>query len=808
MARKNLALVSFMFLVSGATGLLYEVAFSKVLATIFGATAYAISTVLSAFMAGLALGAHLGGRVASRIHKPLVGYGVAEVLVGLVCAATPWFFDGITTVYLKLIPASGSLTTTTAIRGALTFIVIVFPTACMGATLPMLSRVVGTSSESDRALPRLYAVNTVGGALGSMLAAYLILPTLGIHGTMRAAALINVALGLSAIVLGMRSAPVGAAASTTTSDAASPDKAAAKSDAADPLPSSVLLYAFASGFLVFATEVVETHLLSLLIGNSAYAFGLMLAVFLVCLGIGAARAPSVADRTGWGAALAWTFAASALALSLATPLWDQLPRFFALAGWYVNSWAGRELCRGLAAFMILVVPTIYMGMTFPILLGRVARRASVARDVGRLTVANTAGTILGSILTGYVVLPLLGSQRTLIAIVVAFVVLAGLALRDSSKPAPSNVTPPQPETGFEGRSTRRKIAVLGGLAALACVIAPRWDLARLTNGVNVYFTHGPPPKEILFVREDVHGGVTTVVRREDGILTLLTNGKFQGDNGPEMSAQRRFAHFPSLFLEKERRALVIGLGTGTTLSTVAAYPFERIDVAEISPAIVEAAKTHFRNPELDGLADPRTNLTLNDGRNVLLLAKDPYDLITIELTSVWFAGASNLYSAEFYELAKSRLYEEGVLQQWVQLHHIRPRELATIVRTLMHVFPHVALFEGGAQGILVASRHPLVASRARLTALEGDARMHSVLGDRHLLDMLDEMVASDEDLARLCDDVAKDNGGPIIATDDNLFLEYATPKGNVLDHIKSLASTREFLGRYKTVDVRGRHLAD
>src|SRR6185436_5051518 len=204
-------------------------------------------------------------------------------------------------------------------------------------------------------------------------------------------------------------------------------------------------------------------------------------------------------------------------------------------------------------------------------------------------------------------------------------------------------------------------------------------------------------------REDVRGGVTTVAR-SGALTTLYTNGKFQCDDGPEMPAQRRFAHFPSLFVAREGRALVVGLGTGTTLGTIAAYPWRRIDVAEISPSIVEASRRFFSGPSLFALDDPRVHLELNDGRNLLLVASEPYDLITIELTSVWFAGAASLYSREFYELVRARLTESGVLQQWVQLHHLRRQELAVIVRTLRAEFPHVALFLGGAQGILVASR--------------------------------------------------------------------------------------------------------
>jgi spermidine synthase len=797
--------------VSGATGLLYEVAFSKVLATIFGATAYAISTVLSAFMAGLALGAFLGGRIAHRLRRPLAGYGVAEIGVGLLALLTPLAFDVLESAYVSL--ASSSLFVTTVVRGALTFGVILVPTTCMGATLPILSRTARAQGEG--VLPRLYAINTLGGALGSLLSAYLVLPWLGIRGTMHATAVLNVTIGLVAIFAGRREL-LHDHHDTTLPVATSPDPKAGGSEPTPPsetapVASALLVFAFASGFLVFATEVVETHLLALLIGNSAYAFGLMLAVFLLCLGFGAARASwLVQQRDGssslTSAGLPRGLGLSALLLALTIPLWDQLPHFFSFAGKLTDDWTARELCRGLAAFVILVLPTIFMGTSFPLLLSAVARRRTVARDVAKLTIANTSGTILGSIVTGYVVLPLLGSQRSLQAIALVFGVL-GLAALSPKVLSPAGHGGAGAEPSVSAQPGRRRTLGLTALAMLVTLILPPWDLARLTNGANVYFTHGPPPDDILFVREDVHGGVTTVARRGD-IVTMYTNGKFQGDNGPEMAAQRHFAHFPALFLPREERALVIGLGTGVTLGTVAAYPFERIDVAEISPAIVDAARTFYAGPARNGLDDPRVSLHLNDGRNVLLLERGRFDLITIELTSVWFAGASNLYSVEFYELCKSRLSDGGVLQQWVQLHHIRPRELAAIVRTLRHSFAHVALFEGGSQGILVASQAPLVASRARLDTLGARAGVTETLDGATLESLLGELLLSDAELDALVADVAATEGGPILSTDDNLFLEYATPKGNVLEYKRSLEDTLALLERYRTPNVRARHLRD
>ena len=783
--RNRTTLVSTLFLVSGATGLLYEVAFSKLLAYVFGATAYAVSTVLASFMGGLALGAFLGGRFAARARRPLVVYGALELVVGAVCAASPAALGFVTDAYVGLARSMpGSLAALTAVRFALTAVVVVVPTVAMGATLPVLSRVIaGRGAGDDARLSRLYAINPAGGAAGALASAYMILPLLGVRGTMAAAALANVAIGVTAAYVGRGDVvpPIDEPVAATV-EAAPPPAEEADADAR-----LWLGLAFASGFLVFAAEVVETHLLALLIGNSAYAFGLMLAVFLVCLAFGASRAARFSVRHG-ELALARGLVVAAVAMAVTLPLWDQLPRIFIGVGARVTSFHGREACRALAAFAILALPTYWMGTTFPLLLGRVAARRDVAAAVGRLTVANTVGTIFGSILTGYFLLPTLGSQGALRAVAAGFAVAAFVAAWAAR--------------GRVASSAGKRLYAFAAAAAALAFVGPSWNLALLTNGSNVYFWGRPAPEKIEFVREDVHGGFTSVETLR-GVHTLLTNGKFQGDDGAEMNAQRRFAHFPSMFVDRWENALVIGLGTGTTLGTISSYPWKHIDVAEISPAIVEAAHTYFTGPNRGALDDPRVHLYLNDGRNQLLVSTTSYDLITMELSSVWFAGAASLYSKEFYELARARLTETGVLQQWVQLHHIRRQELAVIVRTLRASFPHVALFVGGAQGILVACGRPRVAARAHLDARTARPAIVETLGGASFDDVLSELVTSEADLDRF---VAESDAPIAFSTDDNLYLEYATPKGNVFEYTASLQEAIATLKRYSPADVAARHI--
>lgn len=767
------ALILTLFVVSGATGLIDQLCFSKYLSYVVGSTAHAVSAVLSAFMTGLALGAFLGGRFSKRVQRPLLAYGVLELVVALTVAVSPSAFEALQPLYASLARnAPGSLVMLSALRWLLALLIVAVPTTAMGATLPLLSRLLPAagldleaSALRERRLGALYASNTAGGALGALLAAYLILPELGMSATVLLSAFGSACVGALAVYFGRRAPatlPLGESGVSSGESGASSGVHRSRGAVEAPITSYVV--AAASGALVFAAEVIFTHLLALIIGNSAYAFGLILAAFLTCLFLGASGAAAVRRRFG-EAALPFGLILTGVALVLTLPLWDDLPLVFDGTGRVLTSFAGREAARGGIAFLMLLVPTVFMGLTFPLLLQRVAGSDDLGYWIGRLTTVNTLGAVLGSLGTGYLLLPWLGSERALFAVALVFVAAGVLTTRFAEAPA-------------------RKLAyALAGSVGVVWLVTPRWDLARLTAGTNVYFEGWTEPDEVPFVRDDVMGGVTTVTL-SNGVYTLYTNGKFQGNTGWEMNAQRFFAHYPSIFVSRFERALVIGLGTGTTLGTVAAYPWKKLDLVEISPAIVEAADRYFSGVNGGALHDPRVSLHLADGRNFLLVEPHRYDLISMELSSIWFAGAASLYSREFYRLVEQHLAEGGIFQQWVQLHHVTQKDFATVVHTLRRVFPHVALFYGGHQGILVASMQPLAASEARVLELQEHPEVLAKTPEhRPLMSLLDDVLVADADLDRFLEDTAREAGQPLrelISTDGNLYLEYATPRGNVL----------------------------
>jgi spermidine synthase len=280
--------------------------------------------------------------------------------------------------------------------------------------------------------------------------------------------------------------------------------------------------------------------------------------------------------------------------------------------------------------------------------------------------------------------------------------------------------------------------------------------------------------------------------------SLLSNGKFQGNNGGEVQAQIRFALFPILFTREFKNAMVIGLGTGSTLRTISHFPFQRIDVAELAPAIVDAARLWFE--DVNGRVfdrDPRVHLSIADGRNFLLLSRQTYDLITIEITSIWIAGEADLYNREFYQLCRARLGEHGVLQQWVQIHHMRTQDLLVVLNTVAQVFPYVAFFQGPEQGVLVASASPLECDYHQLEMLDNDPQIRKDLvsiGVPSMASLLGELMVYGDSLRQALSQLPALSGRPadFASTDFCPYLEYQTPKGNVLPY-DTVASNLNFL---------------
>ncbi|HKO02721.1 MAG TPA: hypothetical protein VJ032_13560 [Thermoanaerobaculia bacterium] len=709
---KGRRLLATLFTISGATALVTEQAFEKILGTWIGTTTGAAAIVLAIYFAALSLGSFLYARIPPRfIKRPLRWYGFAELLLATWLLVIVVFFDRLPALVRPLLAAADSPLSLIAARVAVALLLMLVPITAAGMTFPAMVDASLQRSDAEPAAA-MYTLNLAGAVIGAVLAPYALFPYAGVAGAVAIAAGLGGLAGLLAIAQtegGLIVRPLSSANSPGSGRTISP-------------PSETLLIAAsaASGFLFFLLEVIWIHLIAIVIGNSVYAFAIGVGCVLAGLLLGS-LATFRLNEADVGAVLV----GGAIALALTTLRWPYIPHAFVTWGGNLESFAAGETLRWLQAAIVIVVPSALFGVAYPLLL----RHAGNAQLAGRMNAANALASIGGALAANYILIPRVGAERSLIAIALAYAAIGTLL------------------------GKRKQLAFAVAALALFALLRPPWPILKLTSGEHVYFgTHVvKPTTRLLFAQEDADGGMTTVVQTPQDrelVTTIMTNGKFQGDDAMQRAAQRGFASVPAQFVQHRGNALVIGLGTGETVNVARQLGF-KVDVAELAPAMVTGARRYFARVNGGALDAPGTRVIIEDGRNVLFRHDKRYDLVTIELTSVWFSGATNLYSADFYRLVDARLTDGGVVQQWIQLHHIGFAELASTIVTMRSVFPYVSFWSVGGQGVIVGSRHPQLVTDPRLVA--------------------DRLLAPD-DVTRLAREPF------VINTDANRYLEYHTPR--------------------------------
>jgi spermidine synthase len=763
----DLGLLFLCFFLSGASALVYEVVWLRWLVHLFGATTLAVSTVLTAFMGGLALGSWLAGRWVRRLARPLHAYGLLELAIGIYALALPAGLAAVVPA-LRLLGAgeASSYVALSLARFALAAALLVVPTACMGATLPLLAQFAAPRLDaSGSRVGRLYAANTAGAVLGTAAAGLLLLPALGAAATNRLAVAINVAVGLTAIWLG-RGVETGR-------DQTAPVPPAA-ADAGEAPPRRAVLAALAaiavSGAIAMIYEVAWTRALALVLGSSVYAFTIMLATFLIGLAGGsyllARRVDRLADP---GFALALVQLGAGLAAFGGLVLLQELPYLFVrFWGWTDGRHTLLLALEFLLSGSLMLVPALLSGAVFPLSVRLTAGSAgAIGRTVGNLYAVNTVGAIVGSFVGGFLLLPAIGIRGALLLAVLLNLACAfGLVA----------IVP-----GPRGARARALLAAIPVLALLVPWLAPEWRALTMSSGVAVYaprfqglsrdaFEARRQRARLLFYQE----GLTTTVAVEEsrGLVYLRVNGKMDASSGIDMPTQILAGHLPLLLHPAPQDALVIGLGSGVSIGSALRHPLRAVTVVELEPSVVKAAG-FFDHVNGRPLADPRVRLVLNDARNFLLLGDERFDVIISEPSNPWVTGAASLFTREFFELARTRLRPGGTFGQWVQLYSLTPDTMGAVIASFAAVFPYTVVFQTTeSDTVLVGSAAPLrgnFAALARRAGMPGVAEDLERAGVREVADLAARVVLDVEDLPRFV-------RGMTLNTDDNAYVEFTTPR--------------------------------
>jgi spermidine synthase len=673
-----------LFVGSGCAALIYEIVWFQLLQLVIGSSAMSLAVLLGTFMGGMCLGSLVLPRWISSAHHPLRVYCWLELGIGLFGILVLFAMPAVGRLYTSLV---GHGTPGIVLRASVCVICLLPPTVLMGATLPAIARWIETTPRGVAWLGLFYGGNIVGAVIGCVLAGFYLLR---VHDTAVAtycAVAINVAVALIALGL-VRIAPREATAPAAAADEAAP--------VLPPGGGFILVAIALSGFCALAAEVIWARVLSLLLGATVYTFSIILAVFLVGLGIGSGVGAAVArnlarPRLGLAACqllqaagIAW----AAYTVTVALPHWPVVPELTAepLAKFRF------DLLR--SAWAILPSAMLW-GASFPLALASLAAPGQDAgRLVGRTYAANTLGAIAGAVLGGLLLIPMLGSQGAQRALIAVSIGSAILAVRPRSRAAWSAT------------------AVAAVLAFSCAALVPKLPWQLVAYGRQVASTdYGA---RALYLGEGMNSAVA-VTETPGGARFFHVSGKTEASSiVKDMRLQRMLGHIPALLHPNPRSVLIVGCGAGVTAGTFVLHPsIERIVICDIEPLIPKVVATHFHEENHGVLRDPRVQIIHDDARHYIATTRETFDLITSDPIHPWVKGSAVLYSQEYFELCKQRLNPGGLVTQWVPLYESDRAVVRSEIATFFSVFPHGTIWANDDDGygydtVMLGQREPLV----------------------------------------------------------------------------------------------------
>lgn len=817
--RKTKLAVLIIFFISGASGLIYEVVWTRMLTLVFGSTVFAISAVLTSLMAGLALGSFYFGRLADNQERPLRVYAYLEAGIGIFALIFPlilWLLNGTYVfihrqIYASFYPLS-------LIRFVLSFLVLLIPTALMGATLPIISKFyVERRDNLGWDMGRLYSLNTFGAMVGTLAAGFFLVNFLGVNWTLRLAAFINLAIaaiafflerqyeqrfaaqrrilraipfaeeGLFRPILDVREdeeeeerEPMFKSAPRAGTPMPEPweeelfslalDEEEEYEEAERPYADFIVKLAFwafaISGYCSLAYEVLWTRLLVFFLGSTTYAFATILAAFLFGIAAGSFIFAKVADRWRNLPAL---FGTVQLGIGLLAIL--LLPAFGEL--WDIRtSLPGGRIWSFFAGLIVMLPPTILMGGSFPLVARIYTPNINrLGRRIGNLYSINILGAIAGFLLPGFVLIPLIGIQKSIILIASINAIMGGLLIFCSQIP---------PRFRWSVVAITLAILVMGNVAIPS-------DVPVVLK--SAIFKFQQPGGRLIGYNEDI-GTSVTAMADVDGIRRLYVDEhQVATDSRRDSPSHRVIAHLPLLLHKRPKRALVVGFGMGVTTHAITQHGVE-VDAIEISRGVIKANK-YFTSANGNVLKNPLVHPYEDDGRNFILTTRNKYDVISTRIIPpLVSSGSSSIYSKDFYELCKRVLTADGIMCQWVSLHRLPEKYYQMIIRTFIEVFPHTTLWYKYTPDfvILIGTPEKLrinyqdFIARAQIPTISKGLRHDDLDG----ISLLDSFMMNEETVKKYV------GAGPI-HTDDKPRLEFfgSIPSDADYKNLRSMQNLRE-----------------
>ncbi|HEV8434907.1 MAG TPA: fused MFS/spermidine synthase, partial [Thermoanaerobaculia bacterium] len=652
------------FFVSGISALLYQIVWLKYLGLIFGNTVYAAATLIAIFLGGLGIGAFVFSR-AFRSRPALLVYAGAEALIGLIGAFSPNGFELLNRGYVAAFPAvHQSAAELTLVRGALAATFLLPPTILMGGTLPLLVRwFTGEQEGSGTAISALYAVNTLGATTGVALAGFVLIPRVGLLATIFAAVILNFTLAIIAVIL-----------TRQPRNLATPQPRNPTTPTTPISPTLILIASALMGLAAIADEVFWSRILVLHLGSSVYAYSLMLFSFLIGIGAGSAVIERYVARIDVAKVLGAIELTLAAVLALQVHVFTHFAHllFASVKPWIAIGVASPFPALLSASLVALLIPTALMGAAFPLTvrLYEISATASETRSVGNVYLVNTIGSITGSLLAGFFLIRLVGSQNGLFLMACINLAIGAYFLRVA-----------------QASSLRYTEAIVAAIVVAGAFAFAKPNQVILSAGL---FTDQRAP--ILLFREDVTATVTLRKLGPDYLSLELNGVNVAGTSGELMGTQKLQGHIPLLLHPNPQRVLHIGFGSGGTAWAVSRHPVSNITIAEISPEVLQVSGSRLTAVNHGVLHDPRVHIEINDGRNFVLGTRDKFDVILSDSIHPRYAGNGSLYTRDYFEICRRRLTGAGIVSMWLPMYSLTPRNYLQIVRAFHDVFPNTTIW--------------------------------------------------------------------------------------------------------------------
>jgi spermidine synthase len=781
------------FFLSGMTGLIYQVLWTKMIVRIIGAAPFAISIILTVFMAGLGLGSYLASRWIDSIKesgKLVRLYGLLELIVAIYAILIPELTTATKPLYsIAYNQLQGHFLAFNIVTFVGCFFLLVLPVICMGATLPILCRFyVRHLSQLGTYTGRLYGINTIGAAFGALVSGFWLIQWLGVMHTLYVAVAVNALIGITCIVLGGRGREDNSQETIATEDSTVAQSASITDADFGGARTAALVIFGIQGFCAMAYEVIWTKLLGLIVGPTTFSFTIVLVTFILGLALGSIFFGWLADKTGKPfRLLVMTQVAAAFFALAASQYFGNSQLFYAkLLSRFQDSFFMLSTMKALTLFAVMVWPTLFLGATFPLVSKIYTQSVSrVGHSIGYAYMINTVGAVLGSFCAGFLLIPFLGKEHSLSLVIAIQFASAGMALLIALMAIK------------EKRWRLAWIAAPMVLGIVLCWSWPAWNprllatgryhrfnliqlnLNKLSwwdaavNGAGMLAKTDLP--DLIHYSDGIGGfvtvqGFTDIVGQHEQWMTI--SGKPDTSTTKDVQTNTLMANFPLLFSSNVKDVMVLGLASGITAGELLNYPINKVDVLEISPEVVKASN-YFRKWNYDALDSPKLNMIVQDARAHLEHTNRRYDAIISVPSNAWMAGLAALFTADFYNQVKSKLNDDGIFVQFIYTYQIDWANFAMIGRTFAQAFPNSMLVSTdpstyGADYLMVGFKSPT----GHLNLEAARQNMQYVAKSRNVRlaypELLYRMIVS-EDLPSLF------GPGPL-NSDDRPQLEFAAPK--------------------------------